>query len=118
MHIGIKRVYEEPARGDGLRVLVDRVWPRGLNKERAAVDEWYKELAPSTELRKWFAHDPQKWSEFKRRYFREIERHPETVDELLRLARRRRLTLVFAARDSEHNNAVALRGYLEQRLGT
>lgn len=118
MSIRTKRAYETAAREDGTRVLVDRIWPRGLSKDKAAIEAWLKEAAPSSELRKWFGHDPQKWSEFKRRYFRELDRREDTLEPLLELARRKQpLTLVFGARDTEHNNAVALRAWLEKRLG-
>jgi uncharacterized protein YeaO (DUF488 family) len=95
-------------------VLVDRIWPRGLSKESLPLDAWLKDLAPSTELRKWFAHAPAKWPEFKARYFRELDAQPEATMQLLDLGRRGRLTLVFAAKDGQHNNAVALKEYLER----
>ena len=118
MSIRIKRAYETAAREDGTRVLVDRVWPRGLSKDKAAIETWLKDVAPSSELRKWFGHDPQKWAEFKRRYFSELDEREEAVAPLLEQARQKRpLTLVFAARDTEHNNAVALRAWLEKQLG-
>lgn len=118
MSIRTKRAYDTAARGDGTRVLVDRVWPRGLSKDKAAIETWLKDVAPSSELRKWFGHDPQKWAEFKRRYFRELDEREEAVAPLLGLARQKRpLTLVFGAHDTEHNNAVALRAWLEKRLG-
>jgi len=117
MSIRIKRAYETAALEDGTRVLVDRVWPRGLSKDKAAIETWLKDVAPSSELRKWFGHDPQKWAEFKRRYFSELDEREEAVAPLLEQARQKRpLTLVFAARDTEHNNAVALRAWLEKRL--
>lgn len=114
MQIRLKRAYDEPSKQDGTRILVDRVWPRGLKKEHAGIDQWVREVAPSTELRKWFGHDPDKWSEFKRRYFRELDRNAGAVEELKRLAGDGRTTLVFSARDERHNNAVALKEYLEQ----
>jgi uncharacterized protein YeaO (DUF488 family) len=110
-----KRVYDRPARGDGYRVLVDRLWPRGLSKEEARVDIWLKDIAPSGELRKWFGHDPQRWPEFKRRYFRELDRKAELAERIPR--RGKTVTLLFGAKDEEHNNAVALREYLEKRAG-
>ncbi len=113
MAIRTKRVYDRPAGQDGYRVLVDRVWPRGLSKGRARVDEWLKEVAPSTGLRKWFGHDPSKWHEFRRRYFKELERHETALEPLRRRARRGRVTLLFGAKDTERNNAVALKAYLE-----
>lgn len=114
MTIKVKRAYDPPAPGDGLRVLVDRLWPRGLSKERAAVDEWLREVAPSTDLRRWFAHDPARWAEFKRRYSAELEAPAPlaTVARLRSLAAEGDITLLYAATDELHNNAVALREYL------
>jgi uncharacterized protein YeaO (DUF488 family) len=108
MSISVKRVYEAPEPDDGLRVLVDRIWPRGVSKEEAKIDLWLKEIAPSTGLRKWFGHDPEKWDEFQARYRAELE-GSEALAELRRLSRRRRVTLVYGARDEKHNNAQALR---------
>jgi uncharacterized protein YeaO (DUF488 family) len=110
----VKRVYAPPAADDGLRVLVDRVWPRGLTKERLHADSWMKDIAPGTPLRKWFAHDPAKWDEFRKRYFRELEGKTELVAELRRAGAKRTVTLLFAAHDEEHNNAVALAEYLRK----
>lgn len=117
--IRIKRVYDAPAQDDGHRVLVDRVWPRGVSRESAAVDEWLKSVAPGTALRQWFGHDPAKWNEFRRRYFAELDAGPEGLDGLLTRARAPgTLTLVYSARDTEHNQAVALREWLmRQREG-
>jgi uncharacterized protein YeaO (DUF488 family) len=106
--IRIKRVYEPPARGDGFRVLVDRVWPRGLSKDKAGLDHWAKEIAPSTALRQWFAHDPDKWPEFRRRYRKELRGRSAALRDLLQMRGRRRMTLLFSARDSDHNQAVVL----------
>jgi uncharacterized protein YeaO (DUF488 family) len=111
--IKTKRVYEGKTQADGFRVLVDRVWPRGVSKQRAQVDLWLKTVAPSTELRKWFDHDPKKWSTFKKRYFAELDDGPVGLDQLLGQASDRVVTLVFSARDFQHNQAVALREYLE-----
>lgn len=111
--IRVKRVYEKPSAQDGLRVLVDRLWPRGLKKESARLDRWTKELAPSAELRKWFAHDPDRWEEFQRRYARELDRREEAARALLEWGKGKTLTLLFAAKDGVHNNAVALKAYLE-----
>jgi len=111
--IRIRRAYEPPARGDGRRVLVDRIWPRGVSKEEAQVDEWLKEIAPSNELRKWFGHAPERWEEFRRRYFDELDAHPELVQHLREWADGHTVTLVYGARDTEHNNAVALKEYLQ-----
>ncbi len=115
MVLKLKRVYEPPSEEDGCRVLVDRVWPRGLRKEQAKVDLWLKEIAPSDELRKWFGHDPQKWAAFKRRYHAELDQNREAVNPLLERTESGPVTLLFAARDEEHNNAVALKEYLENR---
>jgi uncharacterized protein YeaO (DUF488 family) len=115
MNIQLKRVYHAASPGDGHRLLVDRIWPRGLGKQEARIDDWMKEIAPSTELRKWFGHEPAKWAEFRRRYFAELSDRPELVERLVEMARGGPLTLVYAAKDEEHNNAVALREYLERR---
>ena len=117
MPIDLKRAYDAPAEADGLRVLVDRVWPRGVSKEKANLDDWVREVAPSSELRKWFGHDPEKWPEFRKRYFRELDEKKELIDSLLQKIREGRVTLVFGARDEIHNNAVALKEYLQKRLG-
>jgi len=120
MDVRIRRAYEGPRRGDGFRVLVDRVWPRGLRKEDLALDAWWRDLAPSTGLRKWFAHDPERFDTFRKRYLRGLDRqdHPGgAVDALLERARRGRVTLLFGARDTRHNQAVVLREYLQRRLG-
>lgn len=116
--IAIKRAYEPPARDDGIRVLVDRLWPRGIKKEQLQVRKWIKELGPSHELRRFFGHDPKRWEEFRKRYRAELGR-PEAealLDELLEIARTARLTLVYSARDEEHNQAVVLKQVLDARL--
>lgn len=110
-----KRAYESPAAEDGTRVLVDRLWPRGLKKTDAAIDHWAKDLAPSTELRKWFGHDPARWEEFRRRYSEELSEHREDIARLRDLARKGRITLVYAAHDEAHNDAVVLREILLTR---
>jgi len=110
--VRLKRAYEAPASVDGTRVLVDRLWPRGVKKENAGIDEWMKEIAPSTELRKWFAHDPERWPEFRRRYRTEIRTHSGELRHLRELARKGNLTLIYAARDEAHNDAVVLRDLL------
>jgi uncharacterized protein YeaO (DUF488 family) len=112
--IALKRVYDEPAADDGKRVLVDRLWPRGLSKERARVDVWLKEVAPSSELRKWFGHEPEKFAEFRRRFEAELDTGNAQTKfaELRDMARREHITLLFAAHDAEHNNAVVLRDLL------
>jgi uncharacterized protein YeaO (DUF488 family) len=112
--VRLKRVYDKPARADGWRVLVDRVWPRGLTKKEAQIDDWLKEIAPSTRLRKWFGHDPARWNEFKKRYAAELNDQHEQVEKLAREARKRTVTLLFGAKDIEHNNAVALKEHIEE----
>jgi len=112
MKIAVKRVYEPREPTDGRRVLVDRLWPRGIAKENASWDEWLKEIAPSDALRKWMHHDPEKWPEFTTRYARELDGHPDLVRHLRDIAAKEPLTLLYAARDTERNNAVALRAYL------
>lgn len=105
----IKRAYLPPSAEDGVRVLVDRLWPRGLRKSEAAIDRWLKDLAPSTELRRWFGHDPRRWEEFRRRYAAELANRADLLDELRNTARKKPVTLVFSARDELHNQAVVLR---------
>jgi uncharacterized protein YeaO (DUF488 family) len=111
--IRLKRAYEAPSKADGERVLVERLWPRGLTKVRAALDLWLKDAAPSPELRKWFGHDPAKWELFEQRYWKELRARAEAVDILRRKAKHGTVTLVYAARDVEHNGAVALKQFLE-----
>ena len=115
--IHLKRIYEEPAATDGVRVLVDRLWPRGVRKEDAAIAAWMPEIAPSRALRQWFGHDASRWKEFTRRFTDELDAQPDAVEALVALVRGRRATLLFGARDTEHNNAVVLRDYLERRFG-
>jgi uncharacterized protein YeaO (DUF488 family) len=115
MNIRIKRVYEEADKNDGKRVLVDRLWPRGLTKEKAKVDLWLKDVAPSTELRKWFAHDPARWPEFKTRYREELKKNKEQVSLLEKEVAKGPVTLVYGARDQEHNEAVVLQELLESK---
>ena len=114
--IELKRVYEPADKSDGARILVDRLWPRGVSKEEAALDAWLKDLSPSTGLREWFGHDPAKWAEFRKRYFAELEGGGETeaLAELRGWVGKGRVTLLFAAHDEAHNNAVALREYLQR----
>jgi uncharacterized protein YeaO (DUF488 family) len=114
--IQAKRVYEPPEKSDGIRFLVDHLWPRGLKKEALQVERWMTLVSPSDELRAWFGHEPVKWKEFQRRYFAELDQQPETWAPLLEIAREKDITLVFSARDIEHNNAVALKSYLEKQL--
>lgn len=115
MNIGIKRIYEPAESGDGLRILVDRVWPRGMSKEDAKLDFWDKDIAPSTPLRKWFSHDPAKWEEFKKRYFLELDAMPATVETLRQKTGKGKTTLLYSARNTENNQAAALREYLQNR---
>jgi uncharacterized protein YeaO (DUF488 family) len=110
--IKLKRAYARPSADDGVRVLVDRLWPRGVRKADAAIDHWMKDLAPSTELRRWFGHDPARWQEFRRRYAQELGQNQKAVEQLRDLAKRGEITLVYAARDQDHNEAVVLRDYL------
>jgi uncharacterized protein YeaO (DUF488 family) len=114
MSLTIKRIYEPAAPKDGFRILIDRIWPRGLSKASASVDLWLKTLAPSTELRQWFGHDPEKWGQFRQRYFAELDGQTEAVDQVLKMAKRRRVTLLYGAKDTLHNNAVALMEYLDR----
>jgi uncharacterized protein YeaO (DUF488 family) len=111
--IHLKRVYEEPSPDDGLRVLVERLWPRGLTRQRAAVDLWLKDIAPSPELRKWFGHDPTRWEQFRERYRQELRGKQDAVRLLKRKAREGTVTLVYAARDEEHNGALVLKRFLQ-----
>ena len=114
MNIKIKRVYEQPDKDDGLRILVDRLWPRGLTKEKAGVDLWLKEIAPSTELRKWFDHDPEKWKRFRGRYETEIRHKDDLIKVLKQKAREGTITLIYGARDEKHNEALVLKQFLEK----
>jgi len=111
----LKRIYEAPSRDDGFRVLVERLWPRGMKKEDARVDLWLKEVSPSPELRRWYAHDVEKWPEFRRRYTAELKANPEPLALLREHARKGNVTLLYAARDEEHNSAVVLKEVLEKR---
>jgi uncharacterized protein YeaO (DUF488 family) len=113
MHL--KRVYERPSADDGVRILVERLWPRGLTKEKAAVDLWIKDIAPSPDLRKWFGHDPARWRRFKQRYWKELKERKDDVDALRRKAREGRVTFIYAAHDQEHNAALALKQFIERR---
>ncbi len=115
--IRVKRVYEAPSKDDGARYLVDRLWPRGLRREGAKLDGWLKEIAPSDDLRRWFGHDPEKWMEFQRRYSAELDAARDELRTIREAARRGTVTLLFSAHDAEHNNAVALKAYLDQHPG-
>ena len=114
--IHVKRVYEPPAASDGTRLLVERLWPRGLKKESLELDGWLRDAAPSTALRKWFNHDPAKWREFQRRYTTELDQHPETWQPILQAAQKGAVTLLFSSRNAECNNVVALKIYLESKM--
>lgn len=114
MQIRLKRAYDPVDDDDGIRILVDRVWPRGVSKKTLQIDHWLKELAPSADLRKWFNHDPDRWNDFRDAYHRELAREPEGLDTLREAARKGPVTLVYAARDTEHNNAVALKEFIER----
>lgn len=113
--IRLKRVYEKPAKDDGLRVLVDRLWPRGLSKARAKVDVWLKDVAPSTELRKWFGHDPEKWRDFQARYRDELREQKDALKLLKQKSNEQTVTLLYGARDEEHNEALVLKKLLDRR---
>jgi uncharacterized protein YeaO (DUF488 family) len=118
MNLSLKRVYERCVPSDGTRMLVERLWPRGLSKGNARIDVWLKEAAPSSELRRWFDHDPDKWSEFKRRYFEELDSRPDVIKRLLERLEAGPVVFVFASRETRFNNAVALAEYLESKVGT
>jgi len=111
----LKRAYDPAAEADGTRILVERLWPRGLSKAKVRVDTWLKEVAPSTDLRKWFGHDPAKWPQFRERYFRELDERPEAWQPIVSNARRGLVTLIYSSHDTVHNNAVALHEYLRAR---
>jgi uncharacterized protein YeaO (DUF488 family) len=116
--IKIKRAYESASRADGQRFLVDRVWPRGVNRDEMDIEDWLKDVAPSTELRKWFGHDPQRWNDFQRRYRQELASNQAALEPLLDAARRGDVTLVYGARDEQHNQAMVLKQFLEEQLAT
>jgi uncharacterized protein YeaO (DUF488 family) len=111
----LKRAYDPAAKADGTRILVERLWPRGLSREKVHVDTWLKDVAPSTDLRKWFGHDPEKWPQFRERYFRELDARPEAWQQILSKARRGLVTLIYSSHDTLHNNAVALQEYLQAK---
>jgi uncharacterized protein YeaO (DUF488 family) len=110
------RAYDLPQRSDRVRYLVERLWPRGIKKSELRLDGWLKDVAPSTELRKWFSHDPAKWTEFQRRYFTELDKNSEAWEPILAAARKGKVMLVYSSHDGEHNNAVALKDYIDQKL--
>lgn len=115
MSIKLKRVYDKPEKADGRRILVDRIWPRGMSKEQAALDDWMKDIAPSNELRKWFGHRSERWEEFRKAYLEELEQHRERLAALEELAGKETVTLLFAAKNESQNNAVVLREWLRRR---
>ena len=115
--IRIKRIYDSPGEEDGFRILVDRLWPRGLSKEKAKIGLWMKEIAPSDILRKWYAHDPQKWDEFKRKYFEELESKKELINEITQKVSDGNVTLLFSSKEERLNNAVALKEYIGKKAG-
>ena len=114
MELKIKRAYEKPEKEDGKRILVDRLWPRGLTKEKASIDLWLKDIAPTTELRKWFGHDPDKWKEFKKRYHQELKNNKEQLSILNEELKKRVITLVYGAKDEQHNEALVLKEWLSR----
>jgi uncharacterized protein YeaO (DUF488 family) len=116
MTIFLKRVYEKPATEDGKRILVERLWPRGLKKEEAKIDEWLKDVAPSTELRKWYSHDPSKWAQFKKLYWKELGAKKDVVLRLAKESKQSKVTLVFGSKEEKLNNANALKEYIETKL--
>lgn len=113
--VQVKRIFDAPAKSDGMRVLVDRIWPRGVSKKRAALDLWMKDIAPSTELRQWFNHDPELWDEFRKRYLQELRKQGAELAELRAHARKGRVTLLFSARDTKHNQALVLKQLLARK---
>lgn len=118
MTIKLKRVYDKPEAADGVRILVERLWPRGLSKEEATVDMWLKDIAPSAGLRKWYSHEPAKWEEFRRRYYRELDQNRDAVNELLEITEGRDATFVYGSREKEFNSALALKSYIEKLVKT
>ncbi|MFA5646501.1 MAG: DUF488 domain-containing protein [Candidatus Ratteibacteria bacterium] len=116
MKIQMKRIYEAREKEDGIRILVDRLWPRGISRERAGVDLWIKEIAPSESLRKWFSHDPERWEEFKKRYFDELDSSEKLLDEVRVALRKGKVTLLYASKETRYNNAAALIEYLTNRM--
>lgn len=114
--LNVKRAYEPKSKRDGTRLLVERLWPRGFSKAALRIDGWLKDVGPSTELRQWFSHDPEKWQTFRTRYFRELDARPEAWQPIVTAARRGTVTLVYSSRDTLHNNAVALKDYLQSKI--
>ncbi len=116
MDLNLKRVYEQPSSKDGVRILVDRLWPRGLSKEKVKIDHWMKNISPSSELRKWYNHDPKKWNEFKERYFSELNSNIDMLNSLIEVVKNNKSTLVYSSKEEEFNNAVALKEFLVKHL--
>jgi uncharacterized protein YeaO (DUF488 family) len=116
MAIKLKRVYDKPEAGDGVRILVERLWPRGLSKKDAQVDVWLRDIAPSTELRKWFSHDPDKWKEFRKRYFQELDKNGDAVKKLLDVTGGKNVTFVYSSKEERYNSASALKDYVEKLI--
>lgn len=116
MKINLKRVYDPVSKEDGPRILIERLWPRGVKKEDLIMDEWLKDVAPSTDLRKWFSHDPAKWKEFQKKYFKELDENHEALEPILKALHKGRVTLLYSSKDTEHNNAVSLKNYLEENM--
>ncbi|HYA11902.1 MAG TPA: DUF488 domain-containing protein [Thermodesulfovibrionales bacterium] len=114
--IKVKRIYDPVSPDDGKRILVDRLWPRGIKKDKAKIDEWLKDIAPSNGLRKWFSHDPDKWKEFKNRYIKELKDNSELIERLRAVTKKEKVTLLFSAKDVEHNNAVVLKEVIEKKF--
>jgi uncharacterized protein YeaO (DUF488 family) len=114
--IDLKRIYQPYAKSDGMRVLVDRLWPRGMSKEKARLDFWAKEIAPSDELRKWYGHQPNRWPEFQKRYYAELNAQPDVVNDLVERIKGQHVTFLYSSKEEELNNAVALREYILQRI--
>jgi uncharacterized protein YeaO (DUF488 family) len=114
--LALKRAYDKAAPEDGVRFLVERLWPRGVKKTKLRIDAWIKDVAPSDALRRWFGHDPDKWDEFQRLYFEQLDKHPESWEPIRSAARHGRVTLIYSAHDIEHNNAVALKEYLRAHM--
>lgn len=115
MKINLKRVYEPASKHDGIRILVERLWPRGIKKENLKMNLWLKEVAPSAELRKWFSHDPDKWIHFQKRYFEELNENTEALEPIVSALKKGTVTLLYSSKDTEHNNAVCLKNYLEKK---
>lgn len=113
--IKIKRVYDKIDESEGSRILIDRLWPRGLSKEKVKIDLWLNDIAPSHELRKWFSHDPKKWNEFKKKYFKELDHKKELVDQIAKKTKEGNVTLLYSAKEEKFNNAVALKEYIETK---